>query len=125
MKIKFLFILLICFSISHAQETDLKDFLDYSFPSELSASPTLAAICWAESDEGIRNLYYAKGPDYTPVQLTQYSKDDGQAILQPVFTADHKAIIYVRGSAANRQGEIPNPYFKPRMARPGHLYRRS
>ena len=113
MKTRFLVTSLLCGSLLLAQEIRLKNFLDYSFPTELTASPTAAAICWAENDEGVRNLFYALGPDYHPVQLTDYSEDDGQAILQPVFTNDHKTILYVRGSAANRQGEIPNPTSNP------------
>ena len=113
MKTKLLLIGILLGGLVSAQEISLKNFLDYSFPSQLNASSTEAAICWAESDEGVRNLYYALGPDYNPVQLTDYAEDDGQAILQPIFTKDHKAILYVRGSAANRQGEFPNPTSNP------------
>ena len=113
MKTRFLLILLLCTSLTYAQNGLLKKFLDYSFPTQLTASPTEAAICWAESDEGVRNLFYAMAPDYQPVQLTNYNEDDGQAILQPVFSPDNNAIFYVRGSAANRQGEIPNPTSDP------------
>ena len=113
MKTRFLLIALLCICLTSAQELPLAKFLDYSFPTQLTASPSEGAICWAESDEGIRNLFYAEEPDYQPVQLTNYTKDDGQAILQPVFSADHKTIFFVRGSAPNRQGEIPNPTSNP------------
>ncbi|MGB5237044.1 MAG: prolyl oligopeptidase family serine peptidase [Flavobacteriaceae bacterium] len=113
MKSKLLLILLLLGSLVSAQKSSLKNFLDYSFPSQLSTSATEAAICWADNKEGARNLFYAMGPDYRPMQLTDYSEDDGQSILQPVFTKNHDAIIYVRGSAANRQGEIPNPTSNP------------
>ncbi len=113
MKTKLLLIALLLGGLVSAQENSLKNFLDYSFPSQLIASSTEAAICWADNKEGARNLFYALGPDYRPMQQTDYSRDDGQAILQPVFTKDHNAIIYVRGSAANRQGEIPNPASNP------------
>ncbi|MGB5691937.1 MAG: prolyl oligopeptidase family serine peptidase [Flavobacteriaceae bacterium] len=113
MKSKLLLIVLLLGSLVSAQKSSLKNFLDYSFPSQLSTSATEAAICWADNKEGARNLFYAMGPDYRPMQLTDYSEDDGQSILQPVFTKNHDAIIYVRGSAANRQGEIPNPTSNP------------
>ncbi len=113
MKTRFLLIALMCNGLISAQDGLLKKYLDYSFPTQLTASPSEGAICWAESDEGVRNLHYAMGPDYQPVQLTNYTEDDGQAILQPVFSADHKTVFYVRGSAPNRQGEIPNPTSDP------------
>lgn len=113
MRTKLPLIALLLGSLVAAQEISLKNFLDYSFPTQLSASTTEAAICWADNKEGARNLFYALGPNYRPMQQTDFSQDDGQAILQPVFTKNHQAIIYVRGSAANRQGEFPNPTSNP------------
>ena len=96
-----------------AQEVDLKEFLSYSFPTALTASSSEGYITWVENQEGVRNIYYAKEPDYAPVQLTKYKEDDGQALGNLAINPDHTAILYVRGSGPNRQGEYPNPTTHP------------
>ncbi|MBT8205918.1 MAG: prolyl oligopeptidase family serine peptidase [Eudoraea sp.] len=96
-----------------AQEVGLKEILSYSFPTELTASSNEGFIAWVENKEGVRNIFYAKEPDYRPKQLTQYTQDDGQGLSQLSFTPDHTGIIYVRGGSPNRQGEYPNPTTNP------------
>jgi len=55
----------------------------------------------------------AEPPDYRGRQLTRYTADDGQGIAGLEWTADAKALFYVRGGAANRQGDAPNPASAP------------
>lgn len=66
------------------------------------------------NSEGVRNIFYAEGPDYQPVQLTNYTKDNGQAISQLTFNGS--TLVYVRGGALNRSGEYPNPTSNPEGA---------
>ena len=110
-------LLLLCcvffFLSSQSQEFSLEQFLDYSFPTQLTASPNTGLIAWVENDKGIRNIFYAKAPEYRPEQLTTYDEDDGQVITDLGFTGDNEHIIYVRGGAPNRKGEIPNPLSRP------------
>ena len=107
-----LILFLITFSLA-GQKTDLKELLSYSFPTELIAAKKKGAIAWVENKEGVRNIYYASAPSYTPTQVTKYKEDDGQALSDLHFSADGSSILFVRGGAANRQGEIPNPISNP------------
>jgi len=98
---------------SWAQELDLETLLSYSFPTALTASKDQGAIAWVENHKGVRNIYYAVAPTYSPKKLTDYTEDDGQAISNLQFTGDLQSIVYVRGGAPNRNGEFPNPTSNP------------
>ncbi len=69
----------------------------FSFPSELTSSPSGEKIAWAMNEQGKRNIYFAEGPDFTPVKLTDFSEDDGQEISSLRFTPDGKWLVFVRG----------------------------
>lgn len=109
------FLVFFLFVLTHglAQDLSLESVLSYSFPSELVASRNNGAIAWVENDKGVRNLYYAIAPDFQPKQLTQYTEDDGQEISNIQFSDTMEFLIYVRGGAPNRNGEIPNPTSNP------------
>ena len=69
----------------------------FSFPSELTSSPVGEKIAWAMNEQGKRNVYFAEGPDFQPVKMTQFNEDDGQEISSLKFTADGNGLIFVRG----------------------------
>ncbi len=108
----FLLLLISC-AVCYPQQVSLENLLSYSFPTGLTAAKDAGAIAWVENNQGVRNIFYARVPEYRPIQLTKYDQDDGQAIANLEFTADNEHIIYVRGGAPNRKGEIPNPLSKP------------
>lgn len=109
----FLFSLLLLSTISlrlSAQKSlALEQIMSYAFPSNLLASQKSEKLAWVQNKEGVRNIWYAQGPQFQPRQLSNYTSDDGQAISELTFTHDEKAIVYVRGAAPNRNGEVPNP----------------
>ncbi|MBX2872061.1 MAG: prolyl oligopeptidase family serine peptidase [Saprospiraceae bacterium] len=104
--------LLLAATVSQAQSENpsfsLEAILSSAFPTDLVAAPTGEQVAWVLNKEGIRNIWMAKGPLWEPKQLTTYDKDDGQAISQLLFSGA-ETLVYIRGSAPNRQGEIPNP----------------
>ena len=106
-------LLFFCFTPLQAQQPTLKQMLGYSFPSELTASETTPQIAWAQNTEGVRNIFYAEGPDYLPVQLTNFTSDDGQALEDLTFDSAENTLWFVRGGSPNRQGEYPNPISMP------------
>ncbi|HSF54550.1 MAG TPA: hypothetical protein VLA71_12395, partial [Algoriphagus sp.] len=69
----------------------------FSFPSELTSSPTGEKIAWAMNEQGKRNVYFAKGPDFRPENLTGFDEDDGQEISSLQFSPDGKWLAFVRG----------------------------
>lgn len=91
----------------------LEGLLSAPFPVELLASPTGARLAWIDNAQGARNVWVAEPPEYRGRQLTRYTADDGQGIAGLEWTPDARTLLYVRGGAANRQGDIPNPASDP------------
>ena len=101
-------VLFICSGFLIFAQKGLDDFLSYSFPSHLKAADHIGKIAWVVNEKGIRNVYSAQAPAYKAVKETQYFLDDGIEISQLLFYGSD--LIFVRGSAPNREGEFPNPY---------------
>ena len=87
--------------------------MSYSFASGLVAAPAHERIAWIENVRGERNVWVAEGPDWDGRQLTRYEGDDGQELAALAFTPDGQRLLYVRGGAPNRQGEVPDPLSTP------------
>ncbi len=92
----------------------IAQILSSPFPYELTAAPVGASVAWVENDRGVRNIWVAEAPEYRGRTVTAYSEDDGQELSALEFTADGRAIVYVRGGPFNAAGEIPNPRSDPR-----------
>src|SRR4029453_830937 len=71
--------LLVCSNIWSAP-LRLEDIMSSPFPSDLTASVSGDRVVWVFNHKGVRNIWAAEGPAYTPHQVTQYSKDDGQEL---------------------------------------------
>jgi dipeptidyl aminopeptidase/acylaminoacyl peptidase len=99
-----------------AQTVTLEALLSAPFPSEISAAPAGGHVAWVANVKGSRNVWVATAPDFAPRQVTAYNGDDGQDITSLTWTHDGKTVLYVRGGAANRAGEIPNPALSPQPA---------
>jgi dipeptidyl aminopeptidase/acylaminoacyl peptidase len=87
----------------------IEQALSAPFPDELVAAPTSGAVAWVFNAQGVRNIWVATPPEYRGRAVTAYTDDDGQEITDLRWAPDAKAIVYVRGGAANRSGEYPNP----------------
>jgi dipeptidyl aminopeptidase/acylaminoacyl peptidase len=96
-----------------AQHPVLERILAAPFPSDLVAAPTGGHVAWVGNDRGRRNLWVASPPEYRGRQVTSHGDDDGQAIGSLAWTPDARQLVYVRGGAPNRAGEIPNPASDP------------
>ncbi len=100
-------------SVTGAQEVDLEQILGFHFPSGLVASPAGERIAWLGNEEGRRNVWGAEAPAWEARRLTDYLDDDGQELGALEFLPDGERLIYLRGGAANRDGELPNPLSVP------------
>ena len=98
---------------SAQQSPSAADILSAPFVPELSASPSGGRVAWVANQEGKRNIYVAVAPEFSARQLTTTMRDDGQDITSLTWTPDGRTIFYVRGAAANRAGENPNPASDP------------
>jgi len=94
-----------------SQSFTLQQIMSSPFPSELTASRRSSRVAWVFNSKGKRNVWVADGPDFTTTArpLTSYSIDDGQPIVSSQLTPDGDAVIYVRGSETNDQGESADP----------------
>ncbi len=112
---------LLLFSISlgplfGAQPFSLEAVMSSPFPSSLVASPRGDFIAGVFYEQGRRNIWIAKGPEYKAEKLTAYSEDNGQEITELAFSSDGSMIVFVKGGATNRAGEYPNPTSDPEGA---------
>ena len=53
----------------YAQSFRMEQVAKFSFPSELTSSPSGEKIAWAMNEQGKRNIYLAIGPDFQPTNL--------------------------------------------------------
>ncbi|MEB2775152.1 prolyl oligopeptidase family serine peptidase [Algoriphagus sp. D3-2-R+10] len=91
------FLLFLFFHSVHSQTFTMEQVGKFSFPSELTSSPTGEKIAWAMNEQGKRNIYFAEGPAFDPKKLTEFNEDDGQEISSLQFTPDGNLLIFVRG----------------------------
>jgi dipeptidyl aminopeptidase/acylaminoacyl peptidase len=101
-----------------AQQFTLEQVRAYPYPSDLAAAPSGAVMAWVLNERGVRNIWEAQAPDWTPRQLTTYSADDGQELTQLAFSSDGNTVIYVRGGDHganwNAEGNLaPDPASSP------------
>jgi len=93
---------------STAEPFTIESILSAAFPTDLIGAAEGDQVAWVSNQEGVRNIWTAKGPVWAAKQITNYQADDGQAISNLLFRGTDE-IIFVRGGAPNRRGEIPNP----------------
>jgi dipeptidyl aminopeptidase/acylaminoacyl peptidase len=85
---------------SHAaprSEFTMAQVLHYPFAGQLAAAERGDVIAWVRNIDGVRNIWLAHGPVFTPLQVTQYMADDGQEITQLTFSPDGARLVFVLG----------------------------
>jgi dipeptidyl aminopeptidase/acylaminoacyl peptidase len=75
----------------------LEQILSYPYVENMVASPTQPTFAWVVVRAGVRNIWGASGPDFTPHQLTDYRADDGQELTNLSISGDGKVVVFVRG----------------------------
>ncbi len=94
---------------STAPGFSLAQVRSYPFPNELTAAVTGARLAWALNEQGLRNIYVAEGPQFTPRRLTSYLVDDGQELTSIQISPDGSRVVFVRGGdhGSNWDDELP------------------
>jgi dipeptidyl aminopeptidase/acylaminoacyl peptidase len=90
-----------------------QQFLSNAHPLELAAARKVDRVAWLVYDEGKRNVYTAAAPAFTPSRLTSFLKDDGVDISDVNISDDGGTVVFVRGTAPNRQGWVANASANP------------
>ena len=88
-------------------------FLSPASPLEIVAARKVDRLAWIVFEEGRRNAYTAAAPGYSPVRLTSFMKDDGVDMSGIRISSDGSTVVFVRGSAPNRDGWVANPSANP------------
>jgi dipeptidyl-peptidase-4 len=88
-------------------------FLSPASPLELVAAKRVDLIAWTSFHEGKRNAYTAVAPAFAPVRLTNFMKDDGTDLSGIRISDDGSTVIFIRGTAPNRDGWVANPAANP------------
>jgi dipeptidyl aminopeptidase/acylaminoacyl peptidase len=82
---------------SERSEFSMAQVLHYPFATELAAAEHGDVIAWVCNLDGVRNVWLARGPSFTPGKVTQYQDDDGQEITQLTFSPDGTRLVFVLG----------------------------
>lgn len=88
-------------------------FMSPASPQEVVAARKVDRIAWVDYAEGKRNAYTAVAPQFTPVRLTNFMKDDGIMMSAIRISDDGSTVVFLRGEAPNRSGWAPNPTADP------------
>src|SRR5262245_704103 len=91
----------------------VEQFLSPPFPLVFASAKKADRIAWVGYDRGKRNIYTAAAPNFTPVKLTSFDRDDGQDITAVDVSDDGSTIVFVRGSNPNNRGWVANPAHDP------------
>jgi dipeptidyl aminopeptidase/acylaminoacyl peptidase len=101
-------IALICISANVFAQHTLELFLSHPIESGFATSVDGKNIAWVINDHGKRNILVKTGVEQ-PRLLTDFQQDDGQEISELVFSPNGTKLLFVRGGAANKVGQNPNP----------------
>lgn len=82
-------------------------------PLEISAAKKRDKIAWVSYERGMRNVYVASAPDFRPVKVTQFNKDDGVDLGSVRLSDDGTIVTFIRGHGQNRLGWVANPSHSP------------
>jgi dipeptidyl aminopeptidase/acylaminoacyl peptidase len=107
------FALLFAISIGAQQKPTIAQFMSPSSPLELTAARKADRVVWSTYDRGLRNVYTAAAPEFKPVRLTSWLKDDGIDVGDVSLSDDGSIAVFVRGHAPNREGWVANPMHDP------------
>src|ERR1700722_11993874 len=88
-------------------------FLSPASPQEVASAKKADRIAWVDYAEGKRNAYTAAAPLFTPVKLSNFTKDDGIMMSEVKISDDGSTVIFLRGESLNREGWAPNPSADP------------
>jgi hypothetical protein len=87
----------------------IASYLKPGLPLELVSARKADRIAWISYEAGLRNVFTAVAPAFTPVRVTSFMKDDGVDLTTLRISDDGSTVAFVRGSAPNSAGWVANP----------------
>jgi dipeptidyl-peptidase-4 len=91
----------------------LEEVLSPPFPSLLVSAKKADRIAWAFHSKGERNVWTAAAPDFRPVNLTGFVRDEVFEISEVHITDDGRTVVFVKGGRPNSEGWVTNPRSDP------------
>ena len=98
---------------AQAKKPTIEQFISPASPLELASAKKADRLAFPVYDRGMRNVYTAAAPNFTPVALTRFLNDDGIELLDVSISDDGSVVVFVRGVGPNREGWIANPSHDP------------
>ncbi len=92
----------------------MAQFMSAAFPMGLVAARKIDRIAWISNDKGLRNVYTAAAPDFRPVRVTSFMKDDGVDTTQLSISDDGSIVSFTRGHDRNRLDWVASPEADPK-----------
>lgn len=86
----------------------LDEVLSPAFPSGLVAAKRAERIAWIANDRGARNVWTAAAPDFRPVNLTGFGRDEVFEIDEVFLTDDGETAVFIKGGSPNDAGWVTN-----------------
>jgi hypothetical protein len=86
----------------------LQDVLAPAYPTNLVAAGKADRIAWIMNDRGARNVWTAAAPDFRPVNLTGFARDEVFEIDEVQLTDDGRTAVFVKGGSPNAAGWVTN-----------------
>jgi dipeptidyl aminopeptidase/acylaminoacyl peptidase len=96
-----------------AARPTIESFLGPGYPTEVVSARKADRIAWTAYEHGLRNVFTAVAPAFSPVRLTQFLKDDGVELSDIEISDDGATVVFVRGTPPNRDGWVANPTGNP------------
>jgi dipeptidyl aminopeptidase/acylaminoacyl peptidase len=92
---------------------DLESLLQAPFPSQLVSAAQVERLAWIANERGVRNVWTAAAPRFTPRQITSGTADDGQELSALSISRDGSTLLWVRGGHPDEAGFSQNPQSLP------------
>ena len=105
-----------CAATAQSKPT-IAQFMGPASPLEITTAKKADRVAWMVYDKGLRNVYTAAAPAFTPVRVTRFLKDDGVDLTGVRISDDGSVVVFIRGSAPNRFDWVANPSHDPDGAR--------
>jgi len=91
----------------------LEEILSPPYPSSLVSAKKADRIAWVFHSKGERNVWTAAAPDFKPVNLSGFIRDEVFEIPEVHITEDGKTVVFVKGGRPNSEGWVTNPRSDP------------
>ncbi len=91
----------------------LEQVLSPPYPWNLVSAKDADRIAWVFNSKGERNIWTAAAPDFKPVNLTGYARDEVFEIPDVYITDDGKTVVFVKGGQPNSAGWVTNSRSDP------------